>query len=80
MPEAYDYSLDFYHRYYRPENTVLLIVGDVDPKTTLSLVEKYYSSWQKGYVTPKIPAEPPQTAERSASIFRTDVANSADCL
>jgi zinc protease len=68
MPEAYEFSLDFYRRYYRPENTVLLITGDVDPKATLKLVEKYYGPWQKGYVTPQIPTEPAQTAERTADV------------
>ena len=50
MPEAYEYSLSFFQRFYRPENVVLLIVGDVDPKATLALVEKYYGAWKKGYV------------------------------
>ena len=31
MPGAYEYSLAFYRRYYRPENVVLLVTGDVDP-------------------------------------------------
>ena len=68
MPQAYDYSLSFYRRFYRPENVVLLIVGDFDPKTTLGLIEKYYGPWQKGYEPPKITPEPPQTAPRSAEI------------
>ena len=34
MPEGYEYSLAFYRRYYRPENVVLLVAGDVDPAAT----------------------------------------------
>ncbi len=68
MPQEYQYSLDFYRRYYRPENVVLLIAGDVDPQATLRLVEKYYGGWRPGYVKPRIPVEPPQTAERSAVV------------
>jgi zinc protease len=68
MPKAYDYSLSFYRRFYRPENVVLLIVGDFDPKTTLGLIEKYYGPWAKGYEPPQIAPEPPQTAPRSAEI------------
>src|SRR5687767_11110631 len=45
MPQQYDYSLSFFRRFYRPENVVLLITGDVDPKATLALIEKYYSGW-----------------------------------
>lgn len=68
MPEGYDYSLQFYNRFYRPENVVLLITGDIHPAETLSLVEKYYGGWNRGYQPPKIAAEPPQTAPRSAEI------------
>ena len=68
MPEAYEYSRSFYRRFYRPENVVLLVVGDVDPPATLRLIEKYYGPWQPGYQPPKITPEPPQTAPRSAEI------------
>ena len=32
MPEDYDYSLSFFKRFYRPENVVILVVGDVERK------------------------------------------------
>jgi zinc protease len=68
MPEAYDYSLSFFRRYYRPENTVILMVGDVEPDAAFALVRKYYGGWKKGYEPPSIAAEPPQTAERRVEI------------
>lgn len=68
MPEAYDYSISFFNRFYRPENVVILIVGDVEPKATFALIKKYYGGWKKGYVPPKITAEPAQTAERHVEI------------
>jgi zinc protease len=68
MPEGYEYSRSFFKRFYRPENVVLLIVGDVEPAATMKLVRKYYSSWQPGYVAPKVPDEPPQTAERTGEV------------
>ncbi len=61
MPNLYEFSISFHKRYYRPENVVLLIVGDFDAKKALELVKKYYSSWQKGYVKPQIEKEPEQT-------------------
>ena len=33
MPENYDYSLEFYDRYYRPNNSIIVVVGDVDPRS-----------------------------------------------
>jgi zinc protease len=64
MPTMYDYSRAFFARYYRPENTILFVAGDVDDDAVNGLVEKYYGSWQRGYVSPDVVPEPPQTAER----------------
>lgn len=68
MPKAYEYSRAFFHRFYRPENVVLLIVGDVDPKATMDLVTKYYGPWKPGYQAPAVPREPEQTKERSGQV------------
>jgi zinc protease len=68
MGTQFDYSLEFFRRFYRPENTVLVIAGDFAPKPTLALIEKHYGGWARGYVAPNITPEPPQTAERTAEV------------
>jgi zinc protease len=68
MPKLYDYSRTFFGRYYRPDNTVLLVVGDVAPERVLPLAEKYYGSWQRGYAAPQIPVEPEQKDERRIDV------------
>lgn len=68
MPNMYDYSLSFFKRYYRPENVVIAVVGDVDKEKTMALIKKQYSAWKPGYVSPQIVSEPPQTAERASEI------------
>jgi zinc protease len=68
MPNQFEYSLSFYNRYYRPENCVLVIAGDFDVESVKSMVEKYYSPWQKGYVSPMIEKEPKQTAPKETKI------------
>ncbi len=68
MPEGYDYSISFRNRYYRPENCVLLLAGDFDRARAEQLIRKYYSSWQRGYVPPRIEPEPPQKAPREATV------------
>jgi zinc protease len=68
MPQQYDYSLSFFRRFYRPENVVILVTGDIDPKATLALIEKYYGGWKKGYAAPAITPEPPQKGERTAEV------------
>jgi zinc protease len=68
MPNHYDYSLKFFDRYYRPEYTTILVVGDVKPKAVKAAVEKYWGEWKHGSFKPNIPVEPPQEAPRSAHI------------
>lgn len=40
----------FYRKFYRPSNTVLAIVGDVDPSQATALVERHYGSIPGGTV------------------------------
>lgn len=68
MPTMYEYSLGFFARYYRPDNTILLIAGDVEAQSTMALVREYYGDWQAGYVPPEVPAEPEQTGERYVDV------------
>ncbi len=68
MPEAFDYSKTFFHRFYRPDNVALLVVGDIDTMQTMDLVRSYYGEWKSGYVAPKVVPEPPQKGERSEQI------------
>lgn len=58
-------ALEFYHRFYVPSNMVLAVVGDVDPKTAIPIIDKYFGRIPSGpkpeeYAT----AEPPQNSER----------------
>jgi zinc protease len=68
MPQQYEYSKTFFQRFYRPENVVLLVVGDLDTKATLAEIEKQYGGWKGGYQAPKVPVEPPQTAQRRIDV------------
>jgi zinc protease len=36
----------FHRRWYRPENTVVVAVGDADPLQMAALIEKYFADWQ----------------------------------
>lgn len=68
MPELFDHSRSFFSRFYRPENSILLIVGDFDVDKTLAMARKYYGPWQKGYQTPAITPEPEQKEERRIEV------------
>jgi zinc protease len=68
MPNEIAYSRQFFSRYYRPENVVLLVVGDADADTVFKLVEQHYGDWKPGGPHPSIPVEPPQKKEQRAEL------------
>jgi zinc protease len=68
MPNQYAYSRQFFDRFYRPDNCVVLVVGDIDYDATLALLRKYYRDWKPGVYHAAIPLEPPQTAERGCHV------------
>ncbi len=68
MPTMYDYSKSFFAKFYRPENVVIVVVGDFDKAATLALIRQNYGGWKRGYQAPVVPAEPEQTAERTLEV------------
>jgi len=64
MPNQYDYSWEFYKRYYRPEYTTIVLVGDVKREQALAMVKKYFGDWKRGNYTPEIPREDDQKEPR----------------
>lgn len=68
MPNQYDYSKKFFDRWYRPENCVIIVAGDVDHDRLVSLVRKAYGDWERGRASVTIPSEPAQTAQRTAKL------------
>jgi zinc protease len=65
MPNQYEYSLEFFDRYYRPEYSTIVVVGDVTPDKVNKLAEKYFGDWQRGKYVPEIPVEPEQKEKRN---------------
>ncbi len=61
MPNMFDYSQTFFKRFYRPENTTVIVSGDVKADNVFKLVEKYWGAWQKGDYKSSIPVEPEHT-------------------
>ena len=68
MPNQYEYSLKFFDRYYRPEYTTILVVGDQRSKAVRPLVDKYWGDWKRGSYKPEIPVEPPQQGPLTAHV------------
>ena len=60
---------EFFKTYYGPNNAVVAIAGDVDEKTTLAKVRKYFEAIPQGGVPAKLDTvEPAQKEERRTSV------------
>lgn len=61
-----DDALAYYHRYYAPNNAILVVAGDVQPAEVRALAEKYYGPLPANRDLPvrERVSEPPQLAAR----------------
>ena len=56
---TYDDVADFFHRFYAPNNAVLVLAGDLDYDETRSLVEKWFSEIPRGEDVPRLDVSAP---------------------
>lgn len=55
-------------KYYVPNNSALIVTGDVNPEKVFAFAEKYFGDWAKGadpFVADPIPPIPPLTANKA---------------
>lgn len=71
--------LEFYNRYYTPDNAVVVVSGKVDPQNIFELAEKYFGGIEKKCNPRDIPTEPKQTEKRELHVER-DVPASKVCV
>jgi len=50
----------FFHNYYAPNNSIVAVVGDINPKETIALVERYFGAIPPGKQTIPVTAEEPK--------------------
>jgi zinc protease len=59
----------WYERWYAPNNAIVVVVGDVDPKAVLKLAKKYFAPLQPEEIVPPKPRiEPPQKGRRDITV------------
>ncbi|WP_442899817.1 M16 family metallopeptidase [Geomonas sp. RF6] len=60
----------FLHKYYAPNNAIMAIVGDIDPKQTIELIERYFGKIPPGTPVPPVTVEEPaQQGEKRTEIL-----------
>lgn len=68
MPEMYDYSRLFFDRFYRPEYTTLVVVGDIKAGESREMVERHWGAWRRGSYSFQAPVEPEQLGPREVHV------------
>ncbi len=69
----------FYHKYYQPDNAILIVAGKIDEGKTLDLINKYFGAIPKPgrVIDPTYTAEPEQDGERYVELRRVGDLRSA---
>lgn len=60
----------FFRRYHAPSNTVISVVGDLDPASVMKIIEKYFGNIPPGRILPRrVTEEVPQKGERRIEVL-----------
>jgi len=62
----------FYSRYYRPNNAVLIVVGDLTPAEAAALATRAFAGWQRAAVPKDAEAIPARPAPQKTAILLVD--------
>jgi zinc protease len=68
MPSGYEYSREFFRRFYTPDNATIIVAGDFDRTATLAQIQNAYGGWKSRLEAARIPAEPKQRQSRRAQV------------
>ncbi|MBR9998678.1 MAG: insulinase family protein [Cyclobacteriaceae bacterium] len=65
--------VNYYNKYYVPNNIAICMSGDLQYQETISLIDKYFGSWEPGEFEPvEFAEEPPITAPVERTVFGPD--------
>ena len=63
--------LDYYHRRYVPQNVIISIVGDIDPRKALDMVANNFSGFSRRALPAVVmPADMPPTSPRTRIMYK----------
>ncbi len=68
MPNQYEYSRQFFKRFYTPDDCVVFVVGDFDPGKTLAAIKEAYGPWRGTRARNAVIAEPEQKKARARAL------------
>ena len=56
MPTRFEYSRRFFRRFYTPDNSTLIVVGDVDHDALVASARRHYGRWRGRRARVRVPA------------------------
>jgi zinc protease len=65
--------LSFHHLYYRPNNAILTLVGDLTLEEAKALAEEFFSPWEPGEPPPAPPSPQPQQSRPTVVKINKDI-------
>jgi zinc protease len=68
MPGYFNFSKPFHRRFYTPDNTYLIVVGDFDRAAVLAKIEAEYGKWRGKRKKTRAKKEPPQKNPRAVHV------------
>lgn len=72
---------EHYRKYYKPNNAILVLTGDVDPEAAIAQVKRYFGPIPRGQeFPPVVTAEPEQVGEKRLSARKNDAEPRVDML
>ena len=72
---------EHYRKYYKPNNAILVLAGDIDPKRALKEVKRYFGSIKRGSeFPPVVTEEPQQPGEKRLTLRKGDAKPRYDLL
>ena len=70
---------DFYHRYYQPDNAILIVAGDISPEKVFIEAEKYFGNIKNEHEIPKVTAVEPKVDGAKRAILHKE-SNQVDTI
>ena len=74
--------MNYYKRYYVPNNIAICMAGDLDPEKTIEMLEHYFGSWKNDGTMTKVPGrtfqeQPVFTAPSDTTVLGKEIQNVA---
>ena len=70
---------EFYHRYYQPNNAILIVAGDIDKESVFKEAKKYFGPIKNEHTIPKVIAVEPKIDGAKRAILHKE-SNTIDTL